>query len=213
MRPVPPDLSVDPDTRAWLDALGTTGPQQDAAISRLHDLMRRAAGRYLSGQAAAASLGHVRREEIIQSTADEATVDVINALATFEGRSRFTTWAYKFAIVKAAVEVRRATWRPGEVGLDAAGDPQDSALSPHEHAEAAALSAAIRTGIDTVLTAHQRRVLVAIVIDAVPIDVLADRLDTNRNALYKTLHDARKRLRAELVRQGLIDAARKEVTA
>jgi RNA polymerase sigma-70 factor (ECF subfamily) len=50
-------------------------------------------------------------------------------------------------------------------------------------------------------------VLVAITINGVPIDVLAERLNTTRGALYKTLHDARKKLRAELITNGF-DIAR-----
>ncbi len=190
----------------WVGELTATGARQEAAIRRLHDLMRRAAARYLRTIDGAENLGQVRRAEIIEATADTATVEVLNKLPTFEGRSRFTTWAYKFAILTVAVEARRAAWRPREVDLAAIDEPLAESATPHEQAELAAVTAALRTSIETSLTAHQRRVLVAIVIDAVPIAILADRLGTNRNALYKTLHDARKRVRQDLIAQGLVEA-------
>lgn len=84
----------------------------------------------------------------------------------------------------------------------------DRGSTPADLAEAAQLARALEHAIATVLTPHQRRVALALVVDDVPIDVLADRLGTNRNALYKTLHDARTRLRAALVATGHLDPDR-----
>lgn len=193
------------DPGEWVVPLSGGGPEYEDAVRRLHALMTRAAGRYVATSALARSLGGATRDDIIQSSADEATVDVINKLSTFENRSKFTTWAYKFAILKAAVEVRRATWRERSVDLLAIAEPVEEGASPHDHAVTSMLSNALKRSIDTQLTAHQRRVLVAIVIDGIPIDVVADRLGATRNAVYKTLHDARKRLRRDLVAQGLIE--------
>jgi RNA polymerase sigma-70 factor (ECF subfamily) len=150
-------------------------------------------------------LGVARCEEIVHASADEAVTSVLRRLDTFEGRSRFTTWAYKFAILQTAVEVRRAVWRSREVYLDSVPEQASGAVAPEEHVLVSALGEAIERCIVHALTAHQRRVLVALVIDGVPIDVLADRLATTRNALYKTLHDARKRLRQSLTAQGFLD--------
>ncbi len=80
-----------------------------------------------------------------------------------------------------------------------------AAPSPDAHAEAAQLAHAVRDAITTELTPHQRRVALALLVEGVPIDVLADRLGTTRNALYKTLHDARRRLRAALIDGGLLE--------
>ena len=189
----------------WVAVLSGAGVEREDAVRRLHALMRRAAGHYVAGSALAASLGDATRDDIVQTSADEATADVLRKLATFEGRSRFTTWAYKFAILKAAVEVRRAAWRLSQLDPACVAETPDLAASPHDHVVSSILADALRTSIDRSLTAHQRRVLVAVVVDGVPIDVLADRLGATRNALYKTLHDARKRLRQDLVAQGLID--------
>ena len=131
-------------------------------------------------------------------------MNVLARLDIFEGRSRFTTWAYKFAILQVATEVRRSAWRDREVRLDPVGSFVADDDGPERRAEVAALSDAIRRGMRDVLTPHQRRVMVALVVDQVPIDMLAERLGTTRNTLYKTLHDARKRLREALVAQGLV---------
>lgn len=208
--------AFDPRTarsQEWVAALCAPDARRSDAIRGLHELMRRAAATYVNRLGSAQSLGHVRREEIIESTADAATVDVLNKLHTFEGRSRFTTWAYKFAILKVATEVRRVQWRQREFDLSSAPDIVDHRDSPHLTAEANALGEAIRAAIESNLTPHQRRVFTALVVDEIPIDVLADQLGSNRNALYKTLHDARRRLREDLVAQGLIEpATRVEVT-
>src|SRR5262249_6853990 len=102
-----------------------------------------------------------------------------------------------------------AAWRGREIQLDGldmlVADPEPQ---PGQYAEARDLVDVLRRLLHTTLTPHQRRVVLALVIDEVPIDVLAERLGTNRNALYKTLHDARVRLRAALQDEGLIEATK-----
>lgn len=190
----------------WVARLTVPGLVRDEAIARLHALMLRAARSQLSRMAESGQLGPARREEIVHAAADEATVSVLGRLATFEGRSRFTTWAYKFGILHTAVEVRRAAWRPREIDLYSVPEPVSEVITPEDFAEASSLSGALQRAIAQTLTAHQRRVAVALLIDGVPIDVLAERLGTNRNALYKTLHDARQRLRADLIARGFLRA-------
>lgn len=190
----------------WVAGLSGTGADRDEAVHRLHALMVRAAGRQVGRMTEARRLGREECEEIVQSSADEATLAVLSRLGSFEGRSRFTTWAYKFAILQVAVEVRRAAWRHRDVALDLVPDPPDAAPTPEEHAETGALVDGIRRAMAEVLTAHQSRVMTALLFDGVPIDVLADRLSTTRNSLYKTLYDARRRVRQELVATGLIAA-------
>lgn len=203
----PPDAI--PPPADWVAQLTAPGTIRDDAIRRLHELMLRAAGRQVANMPERQRLGQARCAEIVLAAADEATMNVLARLDTFEGRSRFTTWAYKFAILQVATEVRRAAWRDREVRFDLAAEPV-SVGGPENHAEAAELADAIRGGIKTSLTAHQRRVMIALLIDHVPIDVLAERLGTTRNTLYKTLHDARKRLRHELAAQGFLDLATPE---
>ena len=187
----------------WVAELTATGPVRDDALRRLHALLLRAARFQVSRMSAMrAAVGAAQVDDVINLAADEAMVAVLGKLATFEGRSRFTTWAYKFAVLQAAVELRRHAWSHREVPLDAAPPLVEPRPSPDEYAEGAELAAAVRDAIDQVLTPHQRRIALALIVDEVPIDVLADRLGTNRNALYKTLHDARGRLRAHLAGQG-----------
>jgi RNA polymerase sigma-70 factor (ECF subfamily) len=138
-------------------------------------------------------------------SADDALMAVMRKLHTYRGESRFTTWAYKFALLEAAVKVRKRAWHAREVPHEADGWAQlaDKRTSPQADAESAELIAAVCDGIARALTPHQRAVLVALTLNDVPIDVLADRLGTTRGALYKTLHDARRRLRGRLSQQGL----------
>ena len=125
---------------------------------------------------------------------------VLRRLPDFRGDSRFTTWAYKFALLEAGVKVRRRAWQDREVQLE----PEHWELiprggaTPQEDLETAERLGHLRDAIERDLSPHQRRVLVAVALQDVPIDVLAERLDTTRGALYKTIHDARRKLRAAL---------------
>jgi RNA polymerase sigma-70 factor, ECF subfamily len=187
----------------WVRALSTPGAEQDGALRDLHAMMLRAARRQVERmRSMLGGVGPDVLDEIANQSADEAMVALLGKLSTFEGRSRFTTWAYKFAVLQAATEVRSLAWRAREVHLDSLDHLAAPGAVPDQYAVAADLATAVRVAIETDLTPHQRRILVALVVDAVPIDVLAERLGTTRNALYKTLHDARSRLRASLRRTG-----------
>jgi RNA polymerase sigma-70 factor (ECF subfamily) len=186
---------------AWVEALRADGYERDEAIARLYDLLLRAARFELSRRRAA--LSHVRGEELedlATQAADDALMAVLAKLDDYRGASRFTTWAYKFALLEAGVRLRRRAWQGREVVLDADRWPAfaDRRSSAHETLERAELLDALRDAIATVLTPHQREVFVALALNEVPIDVLAERIGTTRGALYKTLHDARRKLRAEL---------------
>ena len=195
----------------WIAELTSDGPRRDDALRRLHALLLRGARFQVSRMSALrAMVGAAQVEDIVTLAADEAMVAVLGKLSTFEGRSRFTTWAYKFAVLQAAVELRRQAWSHREVPLDAAPPLIERQASPDQYAEGAELAAAVRNAIDRVLTPHQRRIALALIVDEVPIDVLAERLGTNRNALYKTLHDARSRLRAHLALEGYLTPAQGE---
>jgi RNA polymerase sigma-70 factor (ECF subfamily) len=132
-------------------------------------------------------------------------VAILARLHTFRGASRFTTWAYKFALLEAAVRLRRRSWQGREVPLEQDGWDLVAAVvaDPAAAAEQRELLDVLRAAMTEVLTPHQRRVLVALAVNGVPLDVLVDRLGTTRGALYKTLHDARRKLRAHLDERGL----------
>jgi RNA polymerase sigma-70 factor, ECF subfamily len=200
---------ADPDD--WVEALTGTGPEQTRAMRRLHELMVRAAAHQvwrMRGALPDTSPGTV--DVIVNQAADEAMTCLLGKLHTFEGRSRFTTWAYKFAVLQAATDVRRMQWQHAEVELR---DLELDTLSTgshdgvEQHVEGNDLARAVARAMRTVLTPHQRRVAIALLVDGVPIDVLAERLGTTRGALYKTVHDARTRLRAELTATGYLGAA------
>jgi RNA polymerase sigma-70 factor (ECF subfamily) len=193
------------DSRAWLGALRAHGPDRDEAVARLHELLLRAARFEVSRRRAA--LSHIRGEElddIALQAADDALVAVLAKLDDYRGASRFTTWAYKFALLEAGVRMRRRAWQEREVVIEPEAWPQvaDAGQGPHGRAETGELMRALRDSIDGCLTDHQREVLVALALNGVPLDVLAERLNTSRGALYKTLHDARRKLRTELARRG-----------
>ena len=196
---------LDEESRSWLRDLRAQGPAHDEALARLHALLLRAA-RFETARRRA-SLPHLRGNElddIALEAADDALVSVLARLDDFRGASRFTTWVYKFALLEAAVKLRKRAWQGREVPLEQETWDvfSSSAPGPAGATEQSELLAAVREGITT-LTQHQRRVLVALAVDGVPIDVLADRLNTNRGALYKTLHDARRNLRSYLASRGL----------
>jgi len=130
---------------------------------------------------------------------------VLRRLDDFRGASRFTTWAYKFALLEAAVKLRKRSWQGREVPLEPASWSlfSSAGLEPDAEAEQSELLRTLQSAIAEVLTPHQRRVLVALALNDVPIDVLAERLNTNRGALYKTVHDARRKLRNHLQGRGL----------
>ena len=202
-----PDVAAPPlPAEDWVADLTSDGPAGQAALRHLHGILRRASRHQvwrLRGLLPAAGARDL--EDLAQQSADEALVSVLRRLGSYEGRSRFTTWAYKFAVLQAGVEVRRQAWRHREVPLPETFVVPDRSDSPTELIEASDLARALEAAIATALTPHQRRVAIALVVEQVPIDVLAERLGTNRNALYKTLHDARSRLRAALVATGHLD--------
>jgi RNA polymerase sigma-70 factor (ECF subfamily) len=202
------------DSRLWLRRLGTGGPRRDAAVVELHALLLKAARFEIDRRRA--SLPHLRgddQEDLAQQSADDALLAVLAKLGDFRGEAHFTTWAYKFALLEASVKVRRRAWQGREIPVaeDAWAVLADPAGSTVTHAEDTELFGALREEIERVLTEHQREVLVAVTLNDVPIDVLAERLETTRGALYKTLHDARRKLRTALAERGFgIEPSREE---
>jgi RNA polymerase sigma-70 factor, ECF subfamily len=202
VKPVPADA----ESREWLRSLRASGAERDAAVARLHVLLLRAA--HFEVGRRRATLPHLRGgdlDDIALQAADDALMGVLRRLGDFRGASRFTTWAYKFALYEAAVKLRKRAWQGREIPLE----PEDwgaftsAGLDPGAGAEQRELLVTLESAVADELTPHQRRVLVALALNGVPIDVLAERLETTRGALYKTLHDARRKLRNHLAERGL----------
>ena len=144
-------------------------------------------------------------EEIAHEAAGDALISVLAQVDDFGGESGFTTWVYKFVLLETAVKLRKRAWQSREVPLeaDAWNLFENVGLTPPGQVEQSELLSTLQTAIGEALTLHQRRVLVAVTLNGVPIDVPAERLDTTRGALYKTLHDARRKLRAHLDERNL----------
>jgi RNA polymerase sigma-70 factor (ECF subfamily) len=202
----PPVPGPDAESRAWVLGLRAEGARRDETSRRLHEMLLRAARFEINRRRAFHP--HLRGgdlDDLAHQAADDALFAILGKLDGYRGESRFTTWAYKFALLEAAVKLRRRAWQGREVPLE----PEhwsviaSRAESPASEAESHELLGSIGAAIETELSPHQREVLVAVALNDVPIDVLAERLNTTRGALYKTIHDARKRLRSHLADAGL----------
>jgi RNA polymerase sigma-70 factor, ECF subfamily len=196
---------LDAASREWLRVLRANGATRDEAVARLHALLLRAA-RFEAARRSG-RLPHLRDEleEIAHEAAGDALISVLAHLDDFRGDSRFTTWVYKFALLETAVKLRKRAWQGREVPLepDAWNLFENVELTPSDQVEQSELLSTLQIAIGEILSPHQRRVLVAVTLNGVPIDVLSERLDTTRGALYKTLHDARQKLRAHLAEREL----------
>jgi RNA polymerase sigma-70 factor, ECF subfamily len=191
----------------WLERLSAGGADREAAVGELHAMLLRAARfEVRRRQATSAHVGRGDQDDLVQQSADDALVAILGKLGDFRGDSRFTTWAYKFALYEAAAKMRKKAWQGREISLEAETWPliaDERQRTPQQGAETAELITVIQRAIESELSPHQREVLVAIALNDVPIDVLAERLNTTRGALYKTVYDARQKLRAALAARGL----------
>lgn len=198
-RPTP--LALDPDSRAWVADLQAHGARRELAVARLNALLLRVARSEINHRRAGiAYLGESEFDDLAKRSAADALVALLAKLGDYRGESRFTTWAYKFALLEAGVKLRRRAWHGREIPLE--DEPwsrlADERARPVRDAETKELPEAVRAAIEEELTAHERHVLLAIAINGVPLDVLADRLGSTRGAVYRTVHDARQKLRARL---------------
>lgn len=185
------------EAMAWVRSLRATGPVREQAAARLHALLVRAARFELLRRRAVLNGWGDTVDDLAVLSADTALSALLAKLDDYRFESRFTTWAYKFAILEAATAARRRSWQERELPIDPLDWGRLSASTP-DVADDLAVRERLRevtAAIQTELSPHQREVLTALVLGGVPIDVLAERLNTTRGALYKTLHDARRKLR------------------
>jgi len=190
----------------WVTELQGEGPARDAAIADLRSILvsglRRGLLRRVRG---AGSEFDSQAEDFAQ----EALLKILEQLASFRGESRFTTWAHKIAVRVALTELRRKRWR--DVSLDSlitslpdtpAMEFPDAAPGPTQIAGKKAVLALLHRYIDRELTAKQRQALLAVGVYGMPLEEVARRMGSTRNALYKLLHDARRRLKRKLTADG-----------
>jgi RNA polymerase sigma-70 factor, ECF subfamily len=196
---------VDPDSRRWVEQLRAGNPRYQLAVERLHEVLDRVASYELSRRRCQLRLiSGPEFDDLAQQAADDALVNILGRLDEFRGLSRFTTWAYKFVMFEVSAKVSRHAWlrQPPEIeeiAWDQLADPMAS--QPEVWLERRAQLDALSQAISE-LTGRQREVFVAIALNELPIDVVAVRLGTNRNAVYKNLFDARRRLRARMAAAG-----------
>jgi RNA polymerase sigma-70 factor (ECF subfamily) len=204
--PVQRSSPADRTSRRWVEQLRPDHPRHEPAAAKLHDVLQRAAIHELHrrrGQLRA--LSGPELDDVAQQCADDAMMKVLARLDDFQGLSRFTTWAYKFVIFEVSTKVARHAWQrhpPSAEELTWDQLPDTLTPRPGDQAERREQLAALVAAIEEDLTPRQRDVFVAIALNDVPIDVLALQLGSNRNALYKNLFDARRRLRASLAAAG-----------
>jgi RNA polymerase sigma-70 factor (ECF subfamily) len=203
LAPAPPD----PETAQWLRDL--RGPGREAAYERLHRLLLKVARGELRRRGPRAGIDGPELDDLAHQAAADAFVAVRRKLGDFRGESRFTTWAYKFVVFEVSTKLGRHFWRTPHARLDAedwSRLPDRFGLDPADENEWRELVGALRHAVDEVLSERQRRAFVAIVLNDVPADALVDHLGPSRNAIYKTLYDARRKLRAQLVATGHLEA-------
>ena len=203
-----PPPRFDPSSEQWVEMLSGTGSQQEAALERLHDLLLRIARSELQRRAGQLRIGGPELDDLAYQATADALLAIVGKLGQFRGESRFTTWAYKFVIFEVSAKIGRHFWSKPAVPLDT-GDWERLAdrfgLDPAREAERWDLASAVRRAVDEHLTPWQRQVFVAIVVNGVPMDALVTELGSTRNAIYKTMFDARRKLRAALAANGYLD--------
>ncbi len=191
---------LDSESRSWCVRLRGPNPQRDQAIVELHDRLRREARFHIGWRARSAPrvpAGDL--DDLATQAAGDALIAVIRKLDRYRGESTFWTWARRFAQLEAPVAIRRSLgrdrlWHDPDRALLVA----DSGHSPHERAEVRETLRTVTDAMTQHLTPRQRRVLIAVALDGVSPAALACELQTTPGAIYKTVHDARRKLVAQL---------------
>lgn len=195
----------------WLAELTNTPEIQAVALEDLRSRLRRSILYYLSQERSdLRALAIAELEQMADDLAQDATLRVLDNIKNFRGESLFTTWANRIAIRMAISDLRRARYKDFSLDnmtaegdlLPANADTKDTP-TPEESVERADVLAKINTALENALTERQYQVIAAVALKGIPMDIVAEQMGTNRNALYKLLHDARKKLRAYLEAQGL----------
>ncbi|MDT4934831.1 MAG: hypothetical protein QOK11_2723 [Pseudonocardiales bacterium] len=201
---------LDVDSAKWVRELTDTGLGRERAIARLHELLLRIARGELRRRAGQHPITGPELDDIAHQAAADALLAITGKLDQFRGDSRFTTWAYKFVILEVSAKLGRHFWQRPTVALEAEDWdrlPDRFGMGPADHAQWRRLIDALHRAVDEELTQRQRQVFVAIVLNGVPLDALVVQLGSNRNAIYKTIFDARRKLRAALAANGYLSTS------
>jgi len=192
----------------WLTDLRAGGEQQAQALEDLRAVILRGLPYAIAGKLAPNS---PESEALTEEVAQETLMNVLKYLDTFEGRSQFTTWVHKIAVRAALTELRRRRWREvplPEMQMNEDGDSSyretpDSQASPEEQMERKDMMMRVNRIIMEELTEKQRKALMAVAMQGMPLEEAAQKLGTNRNTLYKLMHDARLKLKHRLEKEGM----------
>jgi len=200
---------LDTDSATWMEVLRADSPGHQDALRQLHALLLRAARAELARRSGRTRVVGQEAEDLAHQATDDALVAILRRLPEFRGESKFTTWAYKFAILEVSSKLGRHFWASRtDVVLETEQWEQLPArfgAGPESAVEAADLVNAVRDAVETNLTARQRDIFVALVVDGVPLDALVVELDTDRNTIYKVMFDARRKIRAILATNGYLE--------
>lgn len=199
---------LDPASAAWVRGLSSGGGERDRTIELLHPVLLRIARGEAARRSASSGIAGQELDDLAHQAAADALLSILRRIEDFRGESRFTTWAYKFVVLEVASKLGRHAWRRS--GGPIAGEDWDQlparlGADPEDAVVLSELVQTVRHAVDHELTAHQRRVFVAVVLHATPLDALVAELGSSRNAVYKTMFDARRKLRAYLIARGQID--------
>jgi RNA polymerase sigma-70 factor, ECF subfamily len=203
-----PAEDLDEESSVWLCRLGAGGGERQAAERELHARLVRIALAEVRRRSASTPVTGPELDDVAYQAAADAMLAILAKLGDFRGESRFITWVYRFVILEVSGKLGGHYWRNPPVALDAGQWerlPGRFGIDPVRHAEAAGILAEVRRVVDEELTSHQRRVFVAIVVDGIPLDALAAGLGLRRNAIYKVIFDARRKIRRALAANGYLE--------
>ncbi|MEV6640666.1 sigma-70 family RNA polymerase sigma factor [Amycolatopsis sp. NPDC051371] len=200
--------SFDPESADWVRELSPGSPTFEAACRRLYAMLFKIARRETVRRSPTLRLTGPELEDLAHQAAADALMRITRKIGEFRGDAQFKTWAFKFVILEVSTKVGRHFWRDHRRSFDSAGEtdraPAAAGDEPLHQVEASELRAALDHAIGNALTERQRTVFVALAVDNIPMDALAAKLDTNRNAIYKAMFDARRNIRAHLVANGFM---------
>lgn len=210
--PTSNDADLAAENAAWIRDLSCDGVAGDRARRELFDFLLRAASAEARWRSPYLVLSGPELDDLAHQAAADAMIAIVAKLETFRGDCRFTTWAYRFAALIVSSKIRRHPWRkrnrPFHVA-DWLDSPGWSGDQPEVDFEAQELRSIVRRVVATDLTARQREVLIAAIVDETSADDLAERLGSNRNAIYKVLFDARQKVRLALRAEGFAGPSRR----
>jgi RNA polymerase sigma-70 factor, ECF subfamily len=203
-----PSPELDPDSEQWIQMLSGAGLQREEGLARLHALLLRVARGEMRRRGGRLRITGPELDDLAYQATADALLAIVGKLGQFRGESRFTTWAYKFVIFEVSAKIGRHFWSKPAVPMDAEDWerlPDRFGLDPARETERRELAGAVHRAVDEHLTPRQRQVFIALVLNGVPMDALVAELGSTRNTIYKTMFDARRKLRAALAANGYLD--------